>query len=80
VLKDEGPPLSMAFRVMSLAIPGLFVIVVFASIVLWAFKKGFTEFDQFKILVGLIEGGFGVYVGQFIYALFKKKADGTSSV
>jgi hypothetical protein len=72
VLVDDGPALSTAFRVLSFSVPALFVIVVFVSILLWSFKIGFTEFDQFKVLVGLIEGGFGVYVGQFIYALFKK--------
>jgi hypothetical protein len=78
VLKDDGPRPSVAFRTVSFMIPALFVAVIASSVALWAFKVGFTEFSQFKVLVGLIEGAFGVYVGQFIYAMFKKPADATT--
>jgi hypothetical protein len=75
VLKDDGSQVSVAFRAVSLMVPAMFVIVIASSAVLWAFKIGFTEFNQFKVLVGLIEGAFGVYVGQFIYAMFKKQGN-----
>jgi hypothetical protein len=53
--------------------------VVGGSVVLWAYKKAFTQFEQFKVLVGILEGAFGVYVGQFIYSMFppaSKNANG----
>jgi len=74
VLKDDGSEVSLAFRMVSFMVPAMFVLVVAISVALWAFKVGFTEFNQFKVLVGLLEGAFGVYVGQFIYAMFKKGA------
>ncbi len=52
--------------------PALFVAVVAAAVIFWSYKIAFTNFDQFKVLVGLLEGAFGVYVGQFIYSMFKK--------
>ena len=64
--------ISWAYRATSLFLPILFVVIVGTAVVLWAYKIAFTTFDQFKILVGLLEGAFGVYVGQFIYSMFGK--------
>ena len=64
--------LSFVYRAASFLVPAVFIAVVGASVYMWANKIGFTEFEQFKILVGLLEGAFGVYVGQFIYSMFKK--------
>jgi uncharacterized membrane protein len=66
---------SLSYRIASFAVPALFIAVVGACVYMWANKIGFTDFEQFKILVGLLEGGFGVYVGQFIYSMFKKATE-----
>jgi hypothetical protein len=64
--------LTLAYRVTSFVVPAIFIFVVGGTVYMWAHKIGFTDFEQFKILVGLLEGAFGVYVGQFIYSMFKK--------
>ena len=54
----------------------VFGAVVESAIVLWAYRKGFSEFGQFTKLVTVLEGLFGVYAGQFIYSLFPKVSKG----
>ena len=72
VITSPGEKISLTYRIMSLFVPLLFIGIVGGAVVLWAYKIAFTTFDQFKTLVGLLEGAFGVYVGQFIYSMFKK--------
>jgi hypothetical protein len=64
---------NIAYKSFSLAIPLTFSLVVAGAVYCWGFKIGFTDFEEFKILVGLIQGAFGVYVGLFIYSIFKKE-------
>jgi len=64
-----------SYKVVSFALPALFAFVTGASVVMWALRIGFSEFDQFKILVGMIQGIFGVYVGQLIYGMFKRPGE-----
>jgi hypothetical protein len=59
-------------RGMSIALPILFAAIVGRIIWCWTFKIGFTDFEQFKVALGSIEGVFGLYVGQFIYGIFKQ--------
>jgi MFS family permease len=68
-------PVSIPYRAASFLVAFLFALVVGGSVVLWAYKKAFTEFEQFKVLVGMLEGAFGVYVGQFIYSMFPPAAN-----
>jgi len=35
-----------------------------------AYNAGISDFEQFKILLGIVEGAFAVYVGLIINALF----------
>ena len=65
-------PVTVSYRVTSFFVALMFAVVVGGAVVLWAYKIGFTDFEQFKIVVGLLEGLFGVYVGQFIYSMFPK--------
>lgn len=69
--KQEESPVSLIFAVYSLGIPLLFALLVGGAIICWAYRYGFSEFEQFKISVCLIESAFGVYVGQFVYSMFK---------
>jgi hypothetical protein len=71
-MKPPSEPVTVSYRVVSFLVALLFAVVVGGAVVLWAFKIGFTDFEQFKIVVGLLEGMFGVYVGQFIYSMFPK--------
>jgi small-conductance mechanosensitive channel len=61
-----------SFVFISLVIPVLFTLFVLALVVLKAFNVGFDKFEQFKILIGLTETIFGIYVGQIIGSLFDK--------
>jgi len=45
--------------------------VVAVAVVLWAYKKAFTEFWQFEIVIAMVESVIGIYVGQFVYSIFK---------
>jgi hypothetical protein len=70
---EKQEPLTAAYRLLSVAIPAVFMMALVAAVLFWSYRIGFKSFDQFKILVGLLEGAFGIYVGQFIYSMFKKR-------
>lgn len=69
---DQGRPVTSAFVFVSFLTPSLFVLLVAGAVVLKAFNVGLTSFEDFKILLGTAETGFGVYVGQLIYSLFEQ--------
>jgi len=77
--QKRGPPpdepVSVSYRVTSFLVAFLFALVVGGAVVLWAYKIAFAQFEQFKVLVGILEGAFGVYVGQFIYSMFPPAAN-----
>jgi hypothetical protein len=64
---------SKDYAFFSLLIPSIFVLCLFAATILKAFNIAFDSFDQFKIVIGLLEGIFGVYTGLFVTALFPKR-------
>ena len=61
------------YGVVSFAIPVIFVIVTISLIFLKAFNIGLSDFNSFKTIIGIVQGAFGVYVGQFIYSMFEGK-------
>ena len=61
------------YALVSFAVPALFVLIIFSLIFLKAFNFGVTDFSIFKTIIGLVEGAFGLYVGQFIYSMFEAK-------
>ncbi|MGF7179398.1 hypothetical protein [Tunturiibacter psychrotolerans] len=63
---------SKDYALFSLLIPSVFVVCLFTATILKAVNIGFDTFDQFKIVIGLLEGIFGVYTGLFVTALFPK--------
>lgn len=65
--------LNPVYAVLSFAIPVVFVIMVFALVALKGFNYGISDFGTFKTMIGLAEGAFGLYVGQFIYSMFEGK-------
>jgi hypothetical protein len=66
------PHVTNSFVFVSLVLPALFALFVLGLVTLKAFSVGFDSFEQFKILIGLAETIFGIYVGQIIGSLFDK--------
>jgi hypothetical protein len=65
------PLQSGLFVFLSLFIPILFILVIVAIVLARGFNAGITTFEQFKILLGVVEGAFAVYVGLILNALFE---------
>lgn len=61
---------SVEFAFLAFSLPSIFVFCVFAMIVSKALNLAFQNFDQFKTLLAVLEGLFGVYIGYFITELF----------
>ena len=68
---EEDTPLNPARVFFSIALPIFFTLFLIAIISLKAFNIGFETFEDFKTLLGISEGIFGVYVGIFIRSLYK---------
>jgi hypothetical protein len=66
-------PVTSVFAFVSFLTPALFVFAIYALIILKALNVGFDSFDQFKILLGLVEAAFAVYLGQIVYAMFREE-------
>lgn len=62
--------LSNAFVVISFAMPSAFVMVISFVIYLQADGRTFTNFEQFKKLLLIVETLFSAYLGQILYATF----------
>jgi hypothetical protein len=69
----ESKEVTVAFTFISFFIPSLFTFFIAALIILKALNIGFDSFEQFKILLGLAETIFALYVGQIISKLFNKR-------
>lgn len=67
---DSGAVERFVYVFISLFIPILFVAVLTALIFLRAYNVGVSTFEQFKILLGIVEAVFASYVGLVISALF----------
>ena len=53
-------------------LPAAFVVAVFGAIILQAYGIWLRSFEDFKLLLGILECIFGVYVGLAIYSLFER--------
>jgi len=52
----------------------LFIYVLLINVIIYAGGLGnLLSFQKMQTVIGLVEAGFGVYVGQIILALFKKE-------
>ncbi|MCP4352202.1 MAG: hypothetical protein GY795_42625 [Desulfobacterales bacterium] len=72
---------SRMFVFLSFFLPTVFIIYLSSIIIMKAYNYAFSDFDNFKIVIGLSETFFGVYVGQIIVSLYdesinEKKTDG----
>ena len=52
-------------------IPGIFVFLLISIIILKSFNIGFEDFEQFKIMLGLLQTIFGAYMGLVLSSQFK---------
>jgi hypothetical protein len=62
---------SPAFRYLSIMITAVFVMSIVGLILLKAFNVAFSDFDQFKTLLGIVEAAFAVYMGLIVAELFR---------
>ncbi len=67
---STSPIQSGLFVFVSLFIPVVFICVIVSMVLVRAYNAGISDFEQFKILLGIVEGAFAVYVGLIINALF----------
>lgn len=63
------------FAFISFFLPILFILAILLIVLSRSEKKGFENFEQFKITLGIIESVFAIYVGQIINSLFKSKTN-----
>lgn len=59
-----------AFVVLSYGLASFLVLAVVGLMVLKAFNYGLSSFEQFKVLLGISQGVYGVYLGRVITALY----------
>ena len=62
---------SKMFAFISFFIPTLFAIYLSSIIILKVYNYALSNFDHFKIIIGLSESFFGIYVGQIIASLYE---------
>jgi uncharacterized membrane protein len=71
-VRARGKQVTGIFASMSFGIPGAFVLLLTAGVLLKATNHGLRSFEDFKIMLGTAETIFGVYVGQLIFSLFER--------
>jgi hypothetical protein len=72
VKNDESKRLSTSFVSISFIAPSLFVLVISGVIFLQARGTTFSNFEQFKKLLLIVETVFSAYLGQIIYSMFAR--------
>lgn len=71
------PKLSNEYVFIATFIPSLFVLSLIASILLKSFNIGFSNFEQFKYVLGMTEIVFGSYIGIVLSSMFTVKSIGS---
>jgi hypothetical protein len=64
--------LSGVYVFTALFLPVLFVLAIAALVLMKAFNRGLSSFDQFKTALAGVETIFGVYTGKVLGSLFEK--------
>ena len=67
----KGDPVTGEYAFIAWFVPGLFVGVLIAAILLKAFNVGFSSFEEFKIMMGVLETVFGAYVGLVLASMYQ---------
>lgn len=73
VSNDTSERVTAIFSLLSLAFPLVFAIAISVSILLFAYGRSFSNFEQFKGMLTLLEAAFAAYIANFIYTLFEKQ-------
>jgi hypothetical protein len=73
---DQTQPVTNTYAMLFFLFPGLFSIVIAASIWCQAHTIVFRNFDDFKNFIITIESAFAVYIGLVVYSLFHKQLAG----
>lgn len=81
---EQNRQMPWAFRFLTLTFTAGFSVYLFVIVTLKGFNLGFRTFEEFKILLGVSETVFGVYVGILLPTLFthgaeKKQLAGTTT-
>lgn len=71
--QDKSPITTKAFIFISLLLPSIFIGALCSVIILKAYSIAFSNFDQFKLTLGLLQTAFGVYMGLLLAELFEIK-------
>lgn len=71
--KDFSEIITGEFVFITFFIPSLFVFFLILMIILKTFNVGFSDFEQFKIMLAISETIFGAYVGLVMSSLFEIK-------
>ncbi len=64
--------LSGVYVFTALFLPALFILAIVALVLMKAFNRGLTSFDQFKTALAGVETIFGAYTGNVLGSLFEK--------
>lgn len=68
--KQADKKLTSTFRTAAFVVLPIYVIMIIG--VIYGKAAHVFKFEEMQTVLGLVESGFGVYVGQIIFALFKK--------
>lgn len=70
---DKSMAVTRAFLFISFFLPFVFIVGLYSIILLKAHNIAFSNFDQFKLTLGLLQTAFGVYMGLLFTTLFDVK-------
>lgn len=73
VLNNKDGLVTKSYAFISFLLPVIFVLLVGAAICMKASNIAFANFEQFKIMLGVLETAFGTYMGIVLSSMFEIK-------
>lgn len=74
IREGNSPRVTMSYAILSFAVPSAFAVAIAGALLLQARGgingSGFTNFEQFKRILLILETAFSAYIGQLIYTMF----------
>jgi len=70
--EDASSPVTKTYAAITFVFPFIFVVIIAFAILMQAFNRIFSDFNQFRGFLTLIESAFATYLGMLIYSLFKE--------
>lgn len=71
--QDRSDKVTSVFILLSLTFPLMFSLAICVSMLLFSYGMSFSNFEQFKGTLTLMEAAFAAYIANFIYTLFEKQ-------